>query len=371
MNIIGIICEYNPFHNGHLYHIKKVKEMYPNSLIILIMSGYFTERGEVSIVNKINKTKIALSHYIDLVVELPIMYSSQAADTFAYRSIEILNHLKIDTLVFGSESNNIELLTKIANIQLNDQDYQTRVKNYLDQGLNYPTSLAKALDLEGISYTPNDLLGISYVKAILKINKNINPITIKRTNDYHDIKSNDDIISASNIRNKLKQNEDITKYVPKNTTKYITKYSENTLFKLLKYKINTDDELYRYLTVDEGIENRIYKVINNVTNIEDLIMNIKTKRYTYNKISRMLLHILLSYRKYDALDNLEYIKILGFNTIGKSYLNKIKKDINISLKPILNTKQFNYELRATQIYDLITNEENIIFEKSTKPIYKE
>ena len=206
MDIIGIIAEYNPFHNGHIYHIKKIKEMYPNSLLILVLNGYFLQRGEVSLLTKEDKTKIALENQIDLVVELPFVFGSQSADTFADAAIRILNHLGCQKVIFGSESNDIDYLKEVANKQLS-QDFNKSVKESLDEGLNYPTALNKSL---GISLeNPNDLLGVSYIKAILINKYNLDPITIQRTNDYHDLKSNKKVISATNIRNKLKNKKSI------------------------------------------------------------------------------------------------------------------------------------------------------------------
>ena len=370
MEVIGIICEYNPFHNGHLYHINKIKEMYKNSLIVLVMSGYFCERGEISILSKEDKTKIALENGIDLVLELPFVYSTQSADKFADASIKILNKLNVTKLVFGSECNDIKLLSSIVDKELNDNEYDNKVKMYLDKGYNYPTALAKALDINDDIFNPNDLLGISYIKAIKNNNYNIEPICIKRTSDYHDIDSNDEIISASNIRNKIINNEDIKDYVPLDTLNNIKSINYNKYFELLKYKINTDHDLSKYLTVDEGIENKLIKIINDCNSIEELINSIKTKRYTYNKINRMFIHILIGLLKEDNNIEISYLKVLGFNSNGQEYLNRIKKNLDISLNLDHNSKMFEYELKAALIYDLLTNSNSYIFELGNKPIQK-
>ena len=212
MKTIGIIAEYNPFHNGHLYHIDKIKEQYPDSIIILALNGYFLERGEISILTKEDKTKIALENNIDIVLELPTLFGTQSADTFADKSISILNNFNVDTIIFGSECNSIDILENIAKKQLSEE-FQENVKTYLNDGINYPTALAKALNID-FTFNPNDLLGISYIKSAIINNYNIEFFTIKRTNSYHDIKSNEKIISASNIREKLKNNIDIKKYIP-------------------------------------------------------------------------------------------------------------------------------------------------------------
>lgn len=291
MNVIGIVCEYNPFHLGHAYQLNKIKEMFHDSIIIVICSTNFTQRGDVSIINKWNKTKIALEYGVDIVVELPFGYATQSSDIFAKGALEILNYLKIDTLVFGSESNNIDSLIELANTQLNNQQYNIIVKKYLDNGFNYPTALSKALlDITNKTIDkPNDLLGLAYVKEILKNNYNIKPISIKRTNDYHGTNINSNIINASLIRDLTRKKQDVSKYIPNNTSKYLCNTSIDDFFPYLKYQILTNsNKLYIYQTVDEGIENRIIKVINNCHSYEELIDKIKTKRYTYNKINRML-----------------------------------------------------------------------------------
>ena len=365
MKTIGLIAEYNPFHNGHLYQINKIKEMYPDSLIIAIISTNFTERGDISIVNKWDKTKICLECGIDLIVELPTLYATQSADIFAYAAINILNNLKIDTLVFGTESDNLEDLIMMANTSLNNKKYDELVKKYLDKGLNYPTAKSKAIyDLTNKEIDkPNDLLALSYIKEIIKNNYNITPVSIKRTNNYHAKEIDSNIISANLIRELLNDNKDISSYIPKTTNKYIIKdLNINNAYNYLIYNIeNNKKELTKYLTVDEGIENRILNSIYKTNNFEDLIMMIKIKR--------MLIHILLNIKKTDN-DYQTYIRILGFNKKGRNYLNKIKKEINIPVftnyKPnILNV--FDIEFHSTFIYSLIINDKSLI-EKEYKSI---
>ena len=370
MNIIGIIAEYNPFHNGHKYHINKIKSMYPNSIIILVLNGYFLERGEISIESLKSKTKLALDNNVDIVVKLPFIFGSNSADIFSDASIEILNTLGVNKIIFGSECNDINKLTSLAKKQLNEY-YDSDVKKYLDEGYNYPTALNKAL---GISInTPNDLLGLSYIKSIIKNNYNIVAITIKRTNDYHDTKSNNDIISASNIREKIKNNIPIDSYLP--SKEYINEINYELYFNLLKYKILTDNNLSKYLTVDEGIENKLKSVINKCNNIDDLITSIKTKRYTYNRINRMFIHILIGLKKTDKANVMhnEYIRVLGFNSIGKEYLRKIKKT---SILPIVtdlkkqNSIIKDYEIKEYTIYNMLVDEDVLDYELSNKPIKK-
>ena len=377
MKIIGIIAEYNPLHFGHIYQLNKIKELYPDSLIIVITNSFFTQRGDVSILNKKNKTKLVLENNIDLIVELPFAYSTQSADIFAEGALKILNILNIDTLVFGSESNNIQKLTTIATTQLNNKEYDNLVKKYLTTGINYPTALNKALEyLTGLSIIePNDLLGISYIKEIIKNKYTITPITIKRIGSYHAKKTTSHIANATLIREKIQKNEDITKYIPKNEENLLLKsLSLNSYYPYLKYKIYSTNDLSIYQTVDEGIENKIKKVINNSNNWEELVQNIKTKRYTYNKINRMLIHILTSFTKEEAQNiKIDYIRILGFNIKGKKYLNQIKK--NISIPIISNYKKnlsrlLDIELRVATIYYLPISPNLITEEYKNKPIIK-
>lgn len=378
MNIIGIIGEYNPLHLGHIYQIKKVKEQFKDSIIILITNSCFTQRGEVSIINKWDKTKISLENDIDVVIELPFPYATQSADIFAKGALEILNTLKIDTLVFGSESNNLTKLENIVNTQLNNQEYNKLVKEYLKDGINYPTAMSKALStLLGYTITePNDLLGISYLKEIAINNYPIKPFTIKRIGNYHDKEIKNPIISASLIRSLFKENKDITPYIADNSKQYLyPNLSNESYFPYLKYKLLESKDLSIYQTVEEGIENRIKKALPLSNTWEELVQNIKTKRYTYNKINRMLIHILTSFTKEEANNlKIDYIRVLGFTHKGKNYLNKIKKDIDIPLitsyKPNISTL-LDLEQRITSIYYLTINPHETQNEYKRKPIIKD
>ena len=375
MRVIGIVAEYNPFHLGHLYQINKVKEMYPESIIIAIVSSCFTQRGDVSIINKWDKANICLSNGIDMVIELPFFFATQSSDIFARGAISLLNKLNIDTLVFGTEMDSIDSLKKMAEVQLNDKGYDDLVKYYLNLGYNYPTSLSKAirdkLDIE--INKPNDLLALSYIKQIMLINKDIQVVNIKRTNDYHSKEVNSNIVNASLIREYLRDNKDINDFIPNYDTSVLYNVSINDFFLLLKYQIvNNIDNLDKFLTVDEGIENRIRKCIRNSDNWDELVKNIKTKRYTYNKINRMFIHILTNLTKEDIKNiSIDYVRVLGFNKKGQSYLNKIKKDIDIPI--VTNYKNnisrlFDLEYRINYIYSIIVDEKLIKEEISHNPI---
>lgn len=358
--VVGIVAEYNPFHNGHLYQINKIREKYEDATIVVVCSSSFTQRGDTSILNKFDKAKVALNNGVNLVVELPYVYSTQSSDIFASAAIKILNYLKVDTICFGTERDSIDEIKKCADTQLNNPKYDKIVKEQLDLGINYPTALNKALKkLIGIEITePNDLLALSYIKEIIKNKYNIEIFSIKRTNDFHDINSNEMIVSASNIRNKLINNIDIKDKVPSDVYEILKNIKfNNKYFEFLKYKINSESDLEKYLDVDEGLSSRIRNSIDKSNSLEELIQNIKTKRYTYNKISRMLNHILCSFTKdeRDQVKTIEYIRILGFDEIGQKHLNSIKDDIDIKILNKFDTsyKALEIEKRVSSIYSMI------------------
>ena len=369
MASVGIICEYNPFHNGHLYHLNKIKELYKDDTIVLILSGNFTERGDFSIIDKWKKTEIAKKAGIDLIVELPFPFATSSADYFSYGAVTLLEKLKVEKLVFGSEDNNIEDLTEIAKCQVNNGDFDKLVKIYSKFGYNYPTALSNAVkDLTGKNVNaPNDLLGVSYIKTILENNYRIKPICIKRTNDYHD-KEIKEISSGSAIREALKEKRNIEKAIPSYVNNYLKElHFKEDYFKFLKYKIITEKDLSIYQDVTEGIDLKLKKVINESYTYEELIDKLKSKRYTYNKLSRMLLHILVGFTKEMAKDmkEIEYIRILGFNKKGQEYLNSIKKEVEIPIisKFVRDFKMLKFELDTTVIYNLTNDNDYLIKEE--------
>ena len=370
MEIIGLIAEYNPFHNGHLYQLEKIKELYPDSIIILVLNGYFLERGIPSIETKQEKTRLALKYGVDIVLEHPFIFGSNSADIFASSALELLNCLSVTKLVFGSESGDKSKLFRSAEAQLHE-DFDKQLKSILDTGVNYPTALNKATGVD-IS-EPNDLLGVAYIKSILKNNYKIDIEVIKRTNDYHDIKSNDIIVSASNIREKIKNNINITKYIPEGN---LVNINYDLFFTLLKYKILTDDNLDSYLSVDEGLDKRLKKVINKSNSLDELIKNTKTRRYTYNRLMRMIIHILVGVKKADKemIEHNEYIRVLGLSNEGQNYINLIKKDLTlpiVSKFTSINSLIKDYEIKAAECYKSLTGVDVMQFEYQNKPLFKE
>ncbi len=346
MKKIGIICEYNPLHNGHLYHFNKIKEESKADIIICVMSSSFSSRGDLSLFDKFTKTKQALSLGIDLVVELPLIYTLERADIFASNSVKILNLLNVDEIWIGSEENNINIY----------KDYYTNEK--IDNKSDYTTSYKCKCNIDLLS---NDILGYSYYKAIKDNNFNIELKTIKRINNNY----LDADINTSNIQSALSIRENIStidKYTPKFVYKDKDKIlDESKLYQYLKYKILSSkvSELKDIYFVDEGIEYKLKDVIN-YDNYNDFINSLVSKRYTKARIKRMLTYVLLNITKKEANEiyakDIDFVRVLGFNNIGKEYLSNIKKDIKIFTNIKNNINQvLDIEINTSKLIDIIYN----------------
>src|SRR5574344_848304 len=236
MTKLGFITSYHPFHHVHLYHLNKVKEMFKESTLILVLIGSFTQRGEPSMIDKWCKTKIAFEEGFDLVVELPFDFATSSSDIYADGAIQILNVLGCDYLVFGSETNDVSFFYEASKKILYDKNYQRNTKAFIDKGFSYPS--ANALALKKITNKeikePNDLLALSYIKSIITTKSMIKPVSIKRTTSYHG-----DITSASNIRKNINDECYLKKVMPKENIKYLRNISLNDYFNFIKYEIIT------------------------------------------------------------------------------------------------------------------------------------
>lgn len=356
MEKIGIICEYNPFHNGHLYHLNYIKKKYKNSLIILVMSGQFCQRGDLSVINTWDKTKIALEAGIDIVIELPYFYAAQAADLFAYGAISLLNQMGVSRIIFGSETNDKDKLINYAKTQLTDE-YNLKVKNYLKDGLTYPQASAIALD-DKLFNQPNDILGLCYIKEIIKNNYPIEIETIKRTNDYNELSLNNEISSATSIRDALEKGLDISKCVPDYSLKYIKNNNLNNYYKYLQYRIiNEKNDILKYHLVDEKLIKRIIDNIEDSHSFDELILNIKTKNYTYNYLKRVLINILLGITKEDIKNKKDYIRLLGLSKNGKEYFNSIKNNLSLPVITSYTNDKDNLLYLNTKIINTLSLED--------------
>ena len=319
MKITGIICEYNPFHNGHKYHIDKAKELTNPDVLVCVLTGNYNQRGDVSIINKFEKTKAALENGIDLVIELPYIYTTQNAYKFGYHAVKLLNYVNVDTLVFGSETNNLNELQKYADLQVD----VTRLKELMHDGKSYPSSYGL---LAGSLY-PNDILAVTYLKALKETN--IKPIAIQRTNSYLS-KDIDIISSASAIRNAIKNKSDYSIATSLNIREPIF---NDDLYPYIRHTLLTQsgNDLKQIFLVSEGIENMFIKNAIAYDKYEDFINNSISRRYTKSRIQRTLLQIVNQIKTNDVLKlhELDYLRVLGFNSKGQELLKTLKDNVNI------------------------------------------
>jgi len=383
MKVLGMVLELNPFHNGHKYFIDTAKEKINPNLTIAIISGNFSMRGEPMVIDKWERAKIALNYGIDIVIELPFLSSVNGADYFAYNAIKSLTGFKITDLAFGVELDNLTTLLKIKDI-LNSDIYNNTIKEFLSKGLSYPTSSFRAIgeitkDKEIIDNCtlPNNTLAISYLQALDKLNYEVNPVLIKRVgNEYYDEDVTGKISSATALRNLLMKGEDITNYTPEVNYQYLNPViSDNNLLLILRYLFNINDIDYfkDIFGVSEGIENRINSFINKVSTYEELIKHIQTKRYSKNRIKRLLLHIILNVSKEYENKYHSYLRILAMNQKGINYINTLDKEVKEKIVTSFKNEDnylINLELKASKLYGVI-NEKPMIFLQEFKVPYIE
>ena len=384
-NVVGLIVEYNPFHNGHLHHIQEIDKLFEDNIKIAVMSGDFVQRGEPSLLNKFEKTKVALSHRIDIVIELPAFYSCQSAEIFARGSVNILDKLSCSHIVFGSESNDLDKLKRIATISLT-KEFELSLKEFLAEGFSYPTAFSKALFDEKLG--SNDILALEYLKAIKVLNSKIIPHSIKRekVGYYDDEKEN--FASASYIRKKIlsldkdKINLSFAKdLVPKFSFDTLEKnffylISLENFYDLIRYEIlKNKEDLKNIQDMEVGLENRLYESALKNLDFNCFFNEILSKRLTISRLQRILLHILLGLTE-DVTNNtkfsIPFVKILGFSKKGQEYLNFLKKTdsykenkiltSNRNLKEFLNEEEkflFEFNERCSQIYRIKSNYDNL------------
>ncbi len=366
MKVAGFVAEFNPFHEGHKYLIDYIRKDGDYDLIIVAMSPNFVMRGEPAIFDKFSRTKVAIKNGINLVLEIPTVYAIEAADIYAKYAIEILYKAGVTDLYFGSESNDIDALEKIASLT-QKEDYKTLLKKYLDGGDSFNNSSKKAIinldqNAKDILSSPNDLLGIEYIKTINNNSYNINKHLVKRvsTGYYSDLKEGCVIQSASAIRNDLIQG--LNKYKFSYDISNLQKHVKDDYFDLIKYRILSSslDELKDILLISDGFENRL-KSLKNVLNYEALVNKLISKRDRETKVNRVLMALLLGIKKSDVKDSLDYLRVLGFDQKGRSYL----KNMRNSLVPFITeikreiNKDVYKELTYTKIYSLPHSEDGL------------
>ena len=363
---IGIIAEYNPFHKGHKYHIENTLKI-KNDDIVVIMSGNFVQRGEPSILEKHIRTEMALQNGVSMVIELPVEYATASADVFSKGAVQILDKTNIIShLSFGSEYGQTDIFNNIADILNNEpEEFKTLLKNFLSQGLSYPASRNKALEIylnQDLSFLSqsNNILALEYVRSLKQINSKIKPLTVKRVvSKYNQSTLSGEISSATSIRQALLNNDEIVyNSMPENCKHFFNNLNIKTLddyTDILKYILLTTSksDLSTFADVTEGIENRILST--DFATIGELLSKIKTKRYTYTKLQKAIVHILLNIKKSDQNKNPQYIRILGFKKDKKYLLTELTK--KATLPVLINVKEnetlLQKEILSTDIYNLV------------------
>ncbi|MFA6866321.1 MAG: nucleotidyltransferase family protein [Clostridia bacterium] len=343
MKITAIICEYNPFTNGHLKHIKLAKEQTNADTIICIMSGSFTQRGDAAILDKYQRSYIACRYGADMVIELPLIYAISPAENFAYGAVKILHDLpKIDFLSFGSECGDKDLLIKTNNLFENEpEEFKKLLKDFLAEGYSYPRAKSCALqefcklnkeyeDIQDILEKPNNVLGLSYIKAIKTFNMDIGIHTIKRNEDYNNEELTNDFPSASSIRVALEQNklDKIKNSIPQLTYDYLSSYNlrgtslgDLCLFKLKD--INGHD-LANYYDFNAGLNNRLKMASLNATTFDEFLTNAKSKNITMTRLKRLSLYTLFDITKdmyKEICDSPTFVSILAINKERKELIS--------------------------------------------------
>jgi predicted nucleotidyltransferase len=383
MNIVGLITEYNPFHNGHKYHIEEAKRITDADYVIAVMSGNFVQRGAPAILDKYSRAEMAIRNGVDLVLELPVCYATGSAEFFALGAVSLLEKLGIvNSLCFGSECGDITLLQKAANFLLNTPAvFDTRLQTYLKDGLTFPAARLKALeqsteDMDGVDgptlsrvlMEPNNILGIEYLKAIKSLGSSMTPVTIKRiaahyhetalsaqnmlTDTFETEEDNLIVSSATAIRNAINQKDNTTGMlssvalsVPVDVAIFLSKHyletypiTENDFAPIIKYKLYTENKesLIKYMDISGDLADRMKNVADFDFQYSELTQKIKSKNLTLTRINRALIHLLLNikteaFEEYNKNGYTPYARVLGIKKEASHLLRIIKKEERIPI----------------------------------------
>lgn len=390
MKIVGLITEYNPFHNGHKYHLDKALKQTGADYAIVIMSGDFVQRGAPAIMPKHLRTQIALEAGAGVVIELPVLYATGSAELFAMGAVSLLHSLNcVDTICFGTESGDIVALEQIARILCEESaEYKSALRKYLKEGNVFPLARQKAFSeitgnnsLSSILESPNNILGIEYIKALYRLESNITPVAIQREeSNYHDTELKIVYSSATAIRNVFSQAEDISfltetlkRQMPQealpllieNFQKRFPIYADDFSL-LLKYRLLTEtkETLLTYMDINETLANRIYKNRNQFISFGQFCEEIKTRDITYTRVSRALLHILLQIKK-EENPLPSYARIIGFRKDSSELLSILKQKTAIPLITKLSSVSLGEKENAFLQQDIFASDlyESVVTDK--------
>ncbi len=374
MSVIGIVCEFNPFHKGHKYLIDSVKKQ--GDTVVCVMSGNFVQRGEPALFSKETRVKTALLNGADIVLELPFVFATASAEIFAYNAVKILNNFGCDKLAFGTEDSDAMDLEKAVSI-FEDEAFDAKVMKYLETGINYPVARQSAFNEYNANgcdiSTPNNILALEYMKAIKRLNSKMIPVPVSRIGaGYNDAKAINGIASATHIRNLISVGKDFSDFVPENTVDIYMEALQHGQFvsaekynlaslALLRSKLNED--LSCTANMAEGLENRIKAVIKDSTSLKEIYDKAKSKRFTHSRIRRAVLSSIFGITAYDLDISVPYCRLLGFNTASTEIMGRLASDCKIpfvvSYSDILKLKSadaeriFALENKSGDLYSLI------------------
>lgn len=414
MKTCAIVCEYNPFHRGHKYQIEKLKNEYGISHLVGIMSGNFTQRGNPAILDKFIRAKMALMEGMDLIIEIPVIFSVSSAEFFSHGAVSIMEKLGgIDYISFGAENPDLKKLNEISTLLINEsQNYKAKLKENLKLGASFPSSRLKAIKSLGfenyseILKSPNNILAIEYLKALKNLKSNIKIIPIKREGlGYHDEVLNDQLPSASSIRafleglyngeKDIKVTESLlidrlNNYIPEGALGILIENIENMnkedivnkrLKDLINYRLQMDPNiLYKLKEGKDGLGDRIYKKLASINTLtyEEFIEEIATKRFPKSRIRRLLLHVALHFDilnyEMDRKREIEEARILGLNKRGMEILKKVRKDKELILLDTLakaKSSLMEYDKRANLLYSLLNMNYRASYDYTKNPIIME
>lgn len=368
MRAVGLVVEYNPFHNGHKYHLQKAQTITHADVVVAVMSGNFTQRGEPAIIDKWQRTKAALANGVDLVVELPMVNVVEPGDRFASGALRLLDDLQVSDVVFGAEHPDWDFARMVEL----ERNFQTAEFKQFDQ--TYATQFNAQLKAQvGVSLTdPNDILAFSYMKAKIHHHLHLNLIPIQRLgNDYHDEQIEGQLASASAVRHavSLKQWAEVKQAVPATSLQALQGQSRlpdwEQLYPLLRNVLiqTPRKELAKTYQMSEGLENRLKKMAGQALTFEDFILKAKTKRYTYAHLTRLFLYLTLhaTSAQVEGYLNRPYHRILGFTPRGQAYLHQVKKQLQypmvVKVDQSLNRGLLGMDYRAGKLYQTFTSDE--------------
>jgi len=382
MKVAGIVAEYNPFHKGHEYQLNKARNLSGCDGVAVVMSGNFVQRGEPAIIDKFKRAESAIYGGADLVIELPMPFSCQNAELFAKAAVTELKKLPITHLSFGCENDNIEILKEIAFIQTNNLDYNLALKHELKSGISYPSAVTNAIckfsnkniNIKEIISSPNNVLGLEYIKSSINLSCNWDFVPVKRIGSNHnDVDISGKYDSATAIRKSIIENSmlELPNSLTVKSIEMVNKFKDdyqnfNNLnnylnyiyYKILDIGIDGLNEIYE---VSEGLNNKIYSNIFKYNNVDDFILSLKSKRYTYSKLRRILLNILLGITKTNIRDFMltnkdnKSIKVLAFNDIGRQIIKKAKTNGTSVINRYSDYKKNNSDLNIFNLTDKSTN----------------